>query len=616
MAIRIKKGGWTAIGLVLIFAGGGTALKLRHDHPDWFKKEVGVASAVPQGAKLPGMVTGAETTIVSTPVYAVSAVQNDHTGTLRTEGIAWNGEISAIYANGGANTTPDSLMAKGGVKVRYVRQDNYDNLTGDLVAFAQEFKNGNVDPSNGAHFVVIMGDAAPYFLKGLQDQLDEKAPGMHAKIIGASGFSRGEDKCMGPPEWAKDPQKAKGGLVAAVIRDGDWNICVMWAQANGLKINPDFHTYDPEALNFASAQDFVAADNAYLSGDKTYEDGPYKGRPHGACEERSYAPGTGFGKKTVCVQGVATWTPGDTAVVDGKGGVVGLLSTRENASQMAATFIVIDEWAQANRPTVTNFLQAIFNAGTEVQTDRAKLRTAADMSAKVWGQESGVYWSKLYTGFSQPDPVTGETVKMGGSQAVGLASNVAYFMPGQAGGKSIYQTVYDTFCKYDTTYYPKDVPNCPANPVDTSFIEEIAAKAPNLGQGSIASSFTGTESQVVASASYSNITFDAGSARIRPESEEVLNRILGQLTIGSNLAVQIDGYTSSEGNADENQRLSEARAKAVKQWLMTHAARRDLIPDNRIRTNGYGAGDLVKTVSGQEDRVASRRVKISLASGG
>ena len=52
---------------------------------------------------------------------------------------------------------------------------------------------------------------------GLQSRsLKKIGPEYRPKVVGAIGFSRGEDKFMGPAEWKKDPQNARGGVVAGV----------------------------------------------------------------------------------------------------------------------------------------------------------------------------------------------------------------------------------------------------------------------------------------------------------------------------------------------------------------------------------------------------------------
>jgi OmpA-OmpF porin, OOP family len=565
--------------------------------PEWFEAVTGAASQEIKGIDIPTGTINANDSVLSGLPFTPTQVRAENAGTWRHLSIAWNGAAGLVYANGGATSGQDSLMQRAGINLSLQRQDMYDVMQAELLKFAEAFASGDADPSVGVHSVTIMGDAGASFLGALQPQLDRL--GLHARIIGATGRSLGEDKCMGKPEWADDPNKAKGGLIAAVLRDGDFNICLTWAQTNGIKVNPDATTWDPDALNFLGTDSFIDADRAYITE---------------FCEERPVvSDGRRTGKEErVCVGGTATWTPGDVNVNNTRGGLVSLLSTRENASQMFSTIIVIDEWANANEATTTNFLGAALNGSATIASDRAALRQAADWSAKVWGEQNADYWEQYYYGRTvDVKGVPGRQIRLGGSQALGLASNLQYFLPA---GKSVYDRVYQTFGDLYVQLYPGIMPaDYPRDVINGRFLEKLRTTAgTSAGTGSVFGQFTGGENQQVANRSYS-IQFAAGSATILPSSIRDLNEILNNVTVGSNLAITIEGYTSSEGDEASNQRLSEARAAAVRTWLQEKAPA-GLITDARVRVVGMGESNLIMS-GGTEDRVASRRVQIRLLSG-
>src|SRR5215471_2756010 len=253
-------------------------------------------------------------------------------------------------ATPGKQTTAGDLKCERGVNLKLIREDNTDNMQSLLVTFAEGLKKGEANPAAGAHYVGIMGDGSATFLKGLNDKLVKLGPDYIAQVVGSSGYSRGEDKFMGPAAWKKNPQAARGGLVAGVLRDGDWNIAMKWLGDNKIPNNPDESTYDPNALNWVNATDYVEAAQKYVAG---------------YCAELKNVK-TGQ-KEKHCVDGVVTWTPGDVTVAEKKGGLVSIVSTREYRSQMPQVIIGNRKWMAQNRALTNGMLQAIFEAGGEIK---------------------------------------------------------------------------------------------------------------------------------------------------------------------------------------------------------------------------------------------------------
>jgi hypothetical protein len=235
---------------------------------------------------------------------------------------AWNAQEGLMLATGGKQATAGSLMCENGVNLKLVREDNADNMAAELARFAESHARGEKQPKEGAHFVAIMGDGSATFLTGLNARLRKLGPDYVAVVVGSCGHSRGEDKLMGPPAWRENPQAAKGGLVAGVRRDGDWNIALKWLGDNGIANNPDEKSWDPNALNWVAASDYIDAAQKYVSGYCT----DLRNRETGAMEKH-------------CVDGVVTWTPGDVTVAKERGGLVNIVSTREYRSQMPNVII-------------------------------------------------------------------------------------------------------------------------------------------------------------------------------------------------------------------------------------------------------------------------------------
>jgi outer membrane protein OmpA-like peptidoglycan-associated protein len=102
------------------------------------------------------------------------------------------------------------------------------------------------------------------------------------------------------------------------------------------------------------------------------------------------------------------------------------------------------------------------------------------------------------------------------------------------------------------------------------------------------------------------IYFDTGSDRIRPESTPTLVEIAQMMKGHPDLALLIEGHTDNVGNAVSNQTLSEKRAAAVKQSLVSMWS----VDAARLTTAGFGSTKPAGPNTTPEGRQANRRVEL------
>ena len=102
------------------------------------------------------------------------------------------------------------------------------------------------------------------------------------------------------------------------------------------------------------------------------------------------------------------------------------------------------------------------------------------------------------------------------------------------------------------------------------------------------------------------ILFDTGSDQLRPESTPTLKQIGGMLTQHPDLKLTIEGHTDNVGGDAANQTLSEKRAAAVKQYLVSAYS----IDAGRLATKGFGASKPASPNASAEGRQNNRRVEL------
>lgn len=104
-----------------------------------------------------------------------------------------------------------------------------------------------------------------------------------------------------------------------------------------------------------------------------------------------------------------------------------------------------------------------------------------------------------------------------------------------------------------------------------------------------------------------NVFFETGSASLLPESAAELDHLVALLTQMPELHIQINGHTDNVGNDQDNQVLSEQRAKAVHDYLISKG-----IDPARLRFKGFGESKPVETNDTPEGRAKNRRTEFEV----
>ena len=102
------------------------------------------------------------------------------------------------------------------------------------------------------------------------------------------------------------------------------------------------------------------------------------------------------------------------------------------------------------------------------------------------------------------------------------------------------------------------------------------------------------------------INFDTGKATIKPDSKTLLDEVGKLLNDNKDLKLSIEGHTDNVGNKDANQKLSEARAKAVKDFLVANYK----IDAARLTTKGFGDTKPIADNGTDEGKAKNRRVEL------
>ena len=105
--------------------------------------------------------------------------------------------------------------------------------------------------------------------------------------------------------------------------------------------------------------------------------------------------------------------------------------------------------------------------------------------------------------------------------------------------------------------------------------------------------------------SMSDVLFDTGQYSLKPGAREKLAKVAGILIAYPGLAIQVGGYTDNVGGDDMNQKLSENRAGAVRDYLVQQG-----VETNSVSAIGFGNTLPVASNDNAAGRQENRRVEL------
>jgi outer membrane protein OmpA-like peptidoglycan-associated protein len=103
------------------------------------------------------------------------------------------------------------------------------------------------------------------------------------------------------------------------------------------------------------------------------------------------------------------------------------------------------------------------------------------------------------------------------------------------------------------------------------------------------------------------VTFATGSYSVSPGFQSLLDRVATSLQQYPNSLVDVYGHTDTVGSSTSNQRLSEQRAQAVSNYLISRG-----VSSSRIRWMGFGETQLKIATGDNVNEPMNRRVEIKI----
>lgn len=108
---------------------------------------------------------------------------------------------------------------------------------------------------------------------------------------------------------------------------------------------------------------------------------------------------------------------------------------------------------------------------------------------------------------------------------------------------------------------------------------------------------------------FHDINFEVAKSDLLPSSYPILDQLASILLDNPTVTIEVQGHTDSDGSSSYNQRLSDARANSVRDYLINFKG----ISPNRLVARGYGESNLmISPERNSEDKRLNRRVEFHI----
>lgn len=296
------------------------------------------------------------------------------------------------------------------------------------------------------------------------------------------------------------------------------------------------------------------------------------------------------------VDAAVVWSPDDADCVEKVKGSKVLQSTKEASNIIADVFVIKKETLNKNKQDITNLVEGWLIGASEVnQSEEAKVKASKILAAGLQQPEDFCY-----------DAITNVRLCTYGDNMNFYGLNRDYT---GVTGEEIYNKMEVKYSK--AGYITESIPSWRLVGNSTVISSLNLPGDAHAAEGGVV--FTEATEEIITSEAISakavKITFASGSSTLDDNMKYIIdNEFLDIAKSFANARIRIEGNTDNTGNAAMNRTLSQKRAQAVADYLISVHS----FTANRFVIIGNGPDKPVGSNNTEEGRAQNRRTEFQL----